>query len=502
MSAVTEALPLPEVYYQASDSCYWRKDGSGVWISVNSDMAKKFVVECGRSKTPENSGENSEADRCLLDIQTRQNVVYAGPISGHQAGPLNVNDSLILVTKSPKPVQPVAGEWPVLQELLHNMFGDEQLPYFYGWMKSAMDSFLNQRLSQAQALAIAGPPNAGKTLLVSLMKRMFGGSTANPYPFMTGATTFNSELFKSELLVVDDQAESIDMRARRKFAASIKEFTVTQDLQCHGKNREALSLAPIWRIVILLNDDPERLQVLPPFDQDVADKIMLLKATRMPMPMPTDSPEAKALFMSTLKGELPAFVHFLSQYQVSAEDVESRYGIKTYHHPELLQSLDEASPETRLMELVDLVLFPKRTGWEPICLNGEPPQPAPFVGSASELTSKLLDERSYEYQVRTLLKHNNSCGTFLSRLEDGPKSRVTSRYVRGNRIYTILPPDQGGVVDHFSKSIDGKKNKESAGSINPVPLTRKTAPPLHPGRQFLPPTPPPRQEADTRALAV
>ena len=45
-----------------------------------------------------------------------------------------------------------------------------------------------------------------------------------------------------------------------------------------------------------LNDDPERLQVLPPLDIDVRDKIIVLKVIKARMPMPTGSPELDARF--------------------------------------------------------------------------------------------------------------------------------------------------------------------------------------------------------------
>ena len=494
-----QADPLPALYYEINSLGYYRPASSDRWIPVDKDSAKKFLMQAGKSADRAKGESISEVDRCLLNVQTERYVSYAAPLSGHRAGPIKVDGSWMLVTKSPNPVQPVAGDWPVLRQLLQNMFGDEQLPYLYGWMKSAMDSFLNQRWAQAQALAMAGPPNAGKTLLVTLLKEMFGGSIAYPYQYMTGATTFNSELLKAELLVVDDEAESIDTNSRRTFAASIKQFTVVKDQHCHGKHKDALNLQPIWRIVILLNNNERRLQVLPRMEDDVADKIMLLNVTQMPMPMPTDTHLQKSQFMATLIGELPAFVDFLNQYAIPADLVDSRYGIKTYHHAELLQCLEETSPEQRLLELIDILVFSESSrGFDPV-------QPAPFDGSAAELTNRLLQNRDYDYQVKSLLRHGTACGAYLSNLARERETRVTSRMVRGTRVYTIQPPPQGGGVEHFSQISYKERSMEGteAGRRSPMGgTTHQCAPPLNPGRQFLPPTPPPREEADTRALAV
>ena len=87
---------------------------------------------------------------------------------------------------------------------------------------------------------------------------------AKPYLYMTGKTTFNADLFGAEHLMVEDEAESIDIRARRYFGAKIKEIAVNVDQHCHGKGKTALTLTPVWRMTLSLNDEPERMQVLPP----------------------------------------------------------------------------------------------------------------------------------------------------------------------------------------------------------------------------------------------
>jgi hypothetical protein len=48
----------------------------------------------------------------------------------------------------------------------------------------------------------------------------------------------------------------------------------------HAKHREALTLDPIWRMTISLNEEPESLQVLPPLDESLEDKIIILRATK------------------------------------------------------------------------------------------------------------------------------------------------------------------------------------------------------------------------------
>ncbi len=151
--------------------------------------------------------------------------------------------------------------------------------------------------------------------------------------------------------------DSSGNRARRTFSAHIKQFTATRAHRCHPKHGTPLTLEPLWRMTISLNDEPERLQVLPPLDVDLVDKILLLKVQSNPMPMPTTTPREKEVFWNTLKSELPAFVDFLAHYTIPVELCDTRCGIAPFHHLELPNKLQETTPEQHLLELVDLVHF-------------------------------------------------------------------------------------------------------------------------------------------------
>jgi hypothetical protein len=45
----------------------------------------------------------------------------------------------------------------------------------------------------------------------------------------------------------------------------------------HGKAKDAITLYPFCRLMILVNDEPESLLILPPVDDSLDDKIMMLK---------------------------------------------------------------------------------------------------------------------------------------------------------------------------------------------------------------------------------
>ncbi len=73
--------------------------------------------------------------------------------------------------------------------------------------------------------------------------------------------------------------------------------------------------------------------------------------------MPTGSPELDARFWDRLMLEMPAFLHHLEQWQVPDELADSRYGITPYQHPEIVEELEQTTPELRLLELIDRQVF-------------------------------------------------------------------------------------------------------------------------------------------------
>ena len=433
MSAILESIPLPPLYYHGTEASYWRQDECGGWIKVNETSAKHFIAEFGYSKTPREAGTNSEVDRCVMKIQSRQNVAYVGPLAGFDAGLHPMGRNRVLVTESPRFITPREGDWSTLASLWERMLVDgdnDQRPYLYGWLKSALETFQNRCWKASQLLALAGPVGTGKSLTQNLMTEMLGGRCAKPYQFMMGHTNFNAHLFKGEHLMLEDEAESVDIRSRRHFAATIKNLLSARDQNCHGKNKDALILTPLWRMTLSLNDDPERLQVLPPLDNDVRDKIIILKVNGCTMP--TDE-EDKAAFWRQLVNELPAFLHFIQGYVIPEELAHERYGIAAYQHPAIVEKLQHTNPELQLMELIDRTVFGNRfhrEAWE---------------GSAAQL-EMAMREGDYAPHVQRLLRHQNTCGTYLGRLKDydepGIQGRITSRVANGYTVWTIQPPER------------------------------------------------------------
>jgi len=267
-------------------------------------------------------------------------------------------------------------------------------------------------IGYAASLVIAGEPNSGKSLLQTLITQIVGGRSAKPYRYMSGKTEFNSDLFQAEHQMIEDEMASTDIRTRRNFGSNIKQVTVNVTQSCHPKGQPAITLTPFWRTTITLNDETENLLILPPFEPSIVDKIILLKAVKKPFPVSMNTLEERNQFMDNLLLELPAFLYFLSKWEIPSELKCERFGITHYHHPELVKELEILQPENHLLELIDIVLFktkiPKETIW---------------TGTARDL-EEILKASSCKTEVEKILTFPNAMGTYLGRLQINFPKRV------------------------------------------------------------------------------
>lgn len=429
--------PKLEAYYDQMRKEYLVQDHGGGWVSVNETGLKRIMRQLGFDNRPRRGEVLSDVEHKLVEIQTRFNVLFAGPVAGFMAGLHETPDARFLVTKSPTIIPAAVRPWPTLEHLLVGMLGHEQLVYLFGWLKCARAAISSGKRSPGQALAIAGPAESAKSLLQKLTTLMLGGRSARPYQFMCGQTPFNAHLFGAEHLMIEDESPATDHKARRMLGAMIKSLTVNEDQSCHRKGDTPIMLCPFWRLTITVNDEPENLMVLPPLDESLEDKIILLKAERKPMPMPTATPGDREAFWNTLVGELPGLLAHVEGFIIPPELVSQRFGITHYQNPELLAKLDDLSPEFKLLAIVENHLLVGGQVWQ---------------GKASDLERAVTDSACpYYYEARKLLSWSTACGTYLGRL----RRRHPARFVHAHtgedreRIWTIHPRAANGMNGLF-----------------------------------------------------
>jgi hypothetical protein len=445
-------LALPTVYYNKSNLIFWMETASGDYIPLGRPDLEDHLVAAGLRRKRLKHEALSQVDNEIVRIQRVNHLDFVGDLAGHRKGIVRFGSTRCLIIDEPKFIEPQPGDCPLIMGILNGMFEAGQLDYLLGWIKVALEMFQTGSWLAGQALVLCGPAGAGKNLLCTLLSRLFGGRMpGKPYQYMTGRTTFNAELIGAELLAIEDEAEGKSIKERRHFGMSIKDMTVNANQRLHDKGKRALQVVVLRRLLISLNDEPEALLVLPPIDPGIEDKLMLFKVSKKDMPMPTTTAAEQKTFLDALVNELPAFAYYVANWTIPPALSSPRFGIKHFQHNELLASLQELSPEIKLLELIDMYVF------------GDPAAPDRWSGRAVKLERYLKgsEDRRCQKEADNLLAGAHSCGVYLGRLAKIYPHRVTSRVLLGHTVWTV---HQGGVDADTTESGDLpeiKPNKEA-----------------------------------------
>ncbi len=433
----SEEVPKVHAYYDKERKEYLWRGPDGVWASYSCAQVVKRLRGLGYRYAPQKNSDGvqveplSQIDQILLHLQDHQYVDYHGKLCGRTAGFYKENGNRILVTQSPTFFEPKSGTGEVLSQFMSGLLCDHEVDHadaqwdtFHGWMQAAVLALRAGRIQQAQALAIAGPANCGKSLLQKIITELLGGRAAKAAPYMMGRTDFNGNLFEAEHLMLEDEFMSHLIKDRMALGSEIKKMTVsTGCVSCNRKQRHQIDLSAWWRVTISLNDDPESLKVLPPLDVNIEDKIILLRASRCPMPMPTNTTEETEAFWNALVADIPAYLRWLFEdFTIPEAKADPRYIVATWHHPEIRKEIEQLSPEFRLLELIDLAKIGSPREWR---------------GTSLELETLLKEDYTIEHEVTKILGWTNACGTYLGRIAKKHPDRVTNARTGERREWII-----------------------------------------------------------------
>jgi hypothetical protein len=344
-------------------------------------------------------------------------VQWHGSIAGHGQGLCkDTNDLPILITSEAKIPQPSTGDAPTISEIIGGAFADPiATTVFMSWLAGRYKAVRAHCHIPSPMLVLAGEINSGKSLLAWIVAQSLGGRTANPYAAWSGGMLWNDDLVGSELLLVDDCIGSTDIRSRRNFGASFKESVYPHSVQLRKRNHSSISVRPVWCVMVCCNDTPESLQIIPPLDADLADKIALLHVIGVKLSIDTSTPEGKTQLQTLIRSELPAFAQQLIDWETPEELKDSRSGIIAWRDPELSESVDAHSPSKRLESLLEAA-FADYGIWHDL----------PRDMTASEIEARLVELNSpVREQARQLCSTwHGACGSALAKL-----ARSNSQYV-------------------------------------------------------------------------
>lgn len=364
---------------------WWEDGGGGNFLIENpetklwSEWPKPMVVNLMRSRyvyTKSREGEIlSETNRVLLHVmQSRRIAVSLNALAGYKSGVYEICGQQILIKSSPRLLDPKEGDWPTIKALIEGKLnlsaagGPDQVPYFHGWMKIAVETLYQGEpgnFRPGQCVIFAGPRDCGKSRLQHQVVTGLLGRSADPGPFIFGKTDFNAEVFASEHLLIEDPASSTRMADRTYFGEELKRLLINDTQRLHRKHQDALVGSPFCRVTISINDDPDKMRVLPVFTPDLRDKLMLFRVSCTPLPMPAASMEERAAFRKRIQTELPAYAWWLLHVHTIAPSLRSaRFGVRAWIHKTLAIDLFDDTPAGELLQLIDQAQWAGKALWE------------------------------------------------------------------------------------------------------------------------------------------
>lgn len=413
-----------EAYYDSLSGGYYARNVQREFMNFPLRQFSLRLRSVGFSKDYKNDDGLSYLESELLRITESNSVHYAGPLGGFDPGRYDMAGTRILVTRGPIFIEQKPGDFPLLKAFFIELLG-EQRKYLFAWLKWAIDS-LRRGLpwSPGQMLAVAGPPSSGKSFLQSLITPILGGRVSSPYAFMAGGTEFNSEIFGAEHGLIGDQNHATDMRSRRNFGSAIKNLVVNKEQYIHTKGRTPITLFPFLRLTLSLNSNPEAMLVLPPLDSDVADKIILLSAKPVNFPFPSKRFPDSQTYYAALVAEIGHFIYHLRKWKIPPSIADQRYGVVSFHDPELVKGVDELSSEWKLWQTIESTIFEGDLVefWEGTSLQLE-----------REIRSKVRPG-----EAANLFPYNTACGQYLAALARKMPDKMSSRKIGGNKLSFMI----------------------------------------------------------------
>jgi hypothetical protein len=423
-------------YFHPQTGKFIVRMGAGRWIPLNNAGFNRVLRSRGLKRKPDEGCTLSEIDRAILEVQNHNDVDYFGRLCGRNSGFIEENGNRILVTEDMQLIEPRKGQFENVLKVIRGLLAEsEESPVawkqehtFHGWMQSSVAALRAGKLQQQQALAICGPPGCGKSYLQNrIITDGLAGRSAKAERYFSGKTDFNADLFGAEHLVLEDEHCSKRLPDRLKLGAAIKQHTVNLENSLHGKNKDARTLSGWWRVSITLNDDDEALMVLPPLDNQFADKLILLRASSFEWPMPMTTTDDRNASREIIKAELPAYLYWLLHEWEMPQDIidpMSRYNVATYHHPEMIEALHHTSPEAELHEFLCEVF-------------GDDLQGGAIELTYSEIEKKLRDRD--HVRADRLFTFQNACSSYLGRLAKKHPRAIERARNREGRWWRIHP---------------------------------------------------------------
>ena len=390
------AAPAPQSFDEAEIceqlNLWWENDGGDSFVvKTGNDLWSRWPVSSIKQlarlipdrwialKTREKE-RLSEMDRLLLHARQHRCVEKVLPaLAGYRAGVRELSDGRrVVIRMSPRLVEPVAGEWPVIKAMIEDRLklgadDVDQSVYFHAWCKIALESLMFGEpgsFKPGHALVLAGPVGCGKSRLQVLITLLLGGRKADPTAFLMGDDSFNADMMGAEHLMMEELLTSSWSAADRvNLSEAIKRMVANESKRMRLMRTDPLTVDPFWRFTLSMNNDPDKMRAFPMLTPDFRDKVVMLEVAKKALPMPTRTAAEQKAFNDTIKAEMPAYAHWLlNEFEIpealltaDGEDA-TRFGFASFQHPRLAEQLFDDTPAANLLRLIDQAELQYRTG--------------------------------------------------------------------------------------------------------------------------------------------
>jgi len=414
---------------------YYILDASGKkYIQLNGDGLTRQLRMIGYSAKGAD-GEMSQVDKFKAYVELHNTVDATGALAGRSIG-LRDNEGTsmsYLVTRKNSRTVGVEGDWSNIRGILEAQYGHEQLRYLFSWLYRSRYQLAQEEFMQGHALAISGQVGGGKSLIITNVIKPLLGQLADAYQYLCKDNQFNGDLISAEMLLIDDKPLSRRMEERKIFGNQIKSVVAaSSDVRCHRKGVDGFIVNPLWRIVIAINDTEQDLGAMPPLgegqEDTIGDKVLMLKCFPSKLPFVGDKDQFAKL-KALIQSEIEAFAYFIDNYEIPAEikKGDCRFGFDQFHHPDLLDVLNQNSNERTLLSVSTEVLFNDEFRVDVLTCATTGRQY--WEGSAKEWSHALLSNKDISHRVKGTVESELAFGD--SAIKAGKKIKDMSEISNG-----------------------------------------------------------------------
>lgn len=138
-----------EIYFDESQRLFWTRNKGGRWVDLSEGGLKRLLKkELGLRDKPNPGKAISPLDEEVSRIENESRIAYGGLLAGYRAGMHVVAGRMVLVTEDPVFIEPVKGDWPVLEKIFEGLLAGEepiddkgnllkidQRPRFFAWLR-------------------------------------------------------------------------------------------------------------------------------------------------------------------------------------------------------------------------------------------------------------------------------------------------------------------------------------------------------------------------------